>query len=87
MYEKTEMLRKIKKILITDWDPIGVQSFPEARDEYDSYAPDILSILEAERSVEDIYSYLLWAEVENMGLSADTQKARAVALKLAALRE
>ncbi len=29
----------IRKILMEEWDPIGVSDIPEAQDEYDSYIP------------------------------------------------
>jgi hypothetical protein len=34
-------LRRIRSVLMDDWDPIGVQGVPEAADEYDSYVMPI----------------------------------------------
>ncbi len=45
--------QKIDEILWFDWDPIGVNDYPEARDEYRSYVPEIydLKILGADRAL------------------------------------
>lgn len=80
-----DLRHKIRDILLTEWDPIGVSAIPEAKDEYDGYILDIASMLASKKSVDEICSYLLWAEAEHMGLSADRQKANLVAAKLSAL--
>ena len=38
---KKFLLDEIQKILLREWDPIGIQDIPEAQDEYDSYIPFI----------------------------------------------
>lgn len=35
----------LRRILMEEWDPIGVRGVPEAADEYDSYLPQIGSRL------------------------------------------
>ena len=35
----------IRRLLMTEWDPIGVRDIPEAAGEYDSYAPPIARML------------------------------------------
>ncbi len=37
-----ELTSRISEVLHYTWDPIGVRGDPHARDEYDSYVPDVL---------------------------------------------
>lgn len=76
---------KIKEVLMQDWDPIGIQSIPEAQDEYDGYVPTIYAMLISRKPVNDVFQYLLWIETERMGLFADRQRTQAIAEKLASL--
>lgn len=60
----------IRKILLTDWDPIGVSDIPEAADEYDTYADTVFSmIVNQNASVDDVAQYLFKVATERMGLS------------------
>jgi hypothetical protein len=47
-------LEAIKRLLLTEWDPIGVNGIPEAADEYDMYAMPILVRLQSGASVDSI---------------------------------
>lgn len=49
---------QIRKVLMSDWDPIGVAGIPEAADEYDSYIPKIHQLLVAGASISEIQDYL-----------------------------
>ena len=40
-----ELLMRVDEVLHYLWDPIGVSDFPEARDEYTSYAGVVFSLL------------------------------------------
>jgi hypothetical protein len=77
--------QSIRTTLLRDWDPIGVSEIPEAQDEYDAYVPEIHALIVRRRPVAEIFDYLIWAETEHMGLSADRQKTRAVAEALGTL--
>jgi hypothetical protein len=59
------MLEKINEILAT-WDPIGV-GLPISREEYLSYAPQILKYLESEQLLRDYLIHLL----DYLGLEYD----------------
>jgi hypothetical protein len=59
----------IRKVLMDDWDPIGVRDIPEASDEYDSYIPKIHHLLKSNASVSDIQDYLYEVVSERMELS------------------
>jgi hypothetical protein len=70
-----DLHKKIKNILLYDWDPIGVNEFPEANDEYDSYVSSIYKFIIMQKPVNEIYDYLVWLEGEHMGLIVDKQRA------------
>ena len=61
-------LRMIQIVLLRAWDPIGVRSIPEAADEYDSYAPVVLQMLETGASDRHIADYLTSVVRDQMGL-------------------
>jgi hypothetical protein len=71
----------IRKILIRDWDPVGIAEFPEARDEYDGYIPIIERMIEKRGIAEDVARLLLSAE-QNMGVEPNTVRALDVAQRL-----
>lgn len=85
-----EIRRRIRQVLMGQWDPIGVSEIPEAADEYDGYIGDIYELLKQGASTRDISTYLLKIEVDRMGmvdatgsplLGADTRSAAASTLK------
>lgn len=56
-----EVLRK--------WDPIGVIDGPNGpQDEYDTYAPDLIRMLDARKSREEIVRHLGVIASDHMGL-------------------
>ena len=63
-----EIRRKIRGILVAQWDPIGVDGIPEAADEYDSYVGGVYELLEAGAAVAAISEYLRGIEVDRMGM-------------------
>lgn len=77
---------RIRRVLMSDWDPIGICDEPQAADEYDNYIPKIhhhASVSNA--SVEEIRDYLFEVVDERMGMSPpatrEHMKAAAEALK------
>jgi hypothetical protein len=82
---------EVRRILLGDWDPIGVQDFPEkyhraAADEYDSYIGPIVGMLSAGRSRQEIADFLYDTEVRDMGGRRDRSAADAAAAKLVDVR-
>lgn len=67
-------LLMVRKVLHWAWDPVGVRGVEEARDEYDSYAPNVLELLERASPEEEIAAYLGWVEVERMGLTQHPER-------------
>jgi hypothetical protein len=64
------MLVEIERILLREWDPIGVQDFPGAADEYDTYAFQIHAMMHAATpaSAHEIAVYLGRVQSEQMAL-------------------
>ena len=82
---QAEYQKQIKKILMEDWDPIGVSDEPEAQTEYDNYIPHIYSQLIHDRPREEIFENLWKVETNSMGLPGDrrvTEKAVESLIKL-----
>jgi hypothetical protein len=59
--------KQVRDVLNPDWDPIGVADM--VADEYDKYIGQIHSLLAESASEKEIAEYLLWVEVERMGLT------------------
>lgn len=79
--EVEKSLRAIRAALLSEWDPIGVKHFPEAQEEYDSYAPHIYTLLTS-RPQEELSDYLWRLETEHMGLTGDRQATERFAERL-----
>jgi hypothetical protein len=58
-----EVRRKIRRVLMEQWDPIGVSDTPDAADEYDLY-----ELLKRGASAAKIGAYLRGIEVDRMGM-------------------
>jgi hypothetical protein len=71
--------------VLREWDPIGVfpnwESSPAA-DEYDSYAPQLLSMLYGNHSLSDIADRLELLRTKTMGLPRNRHRDEAVATQL-----
>jgi len=59
---------QIRRILMTEWDPIGVDGIPEAADEYDSYIGGLYELLGQGASEISLHAHLLGIEVDSMEL-------------------
>ena len=59
----------IRRVLLQDWDPIGVADTPQAQGEYDSYVGAVYRLLAAGASEGQIAAHLMNIEIECMGLS------------------
>jgi hypothetical protein len=72
----------IRKVLIDDWDPIGVRGVPGAIDEYDAYIGRFYRILAGSRSKDETVNGLSRIELEEIGVSTSESVRNAVAEKL-----
>lgn len=64
--EFKELQAKVRKVLMKEWDPLAVHDIPEAQDEYDSYIPQVISLLLKRASPEEIAAYLSTVEAREM---------------------
>ncbi|SEL09113.1 hypothetical protein [Parapedobacter koreensis] len=83
--EQKILYQKIDEILWTEWDPIGVNVYEEARDEYHSYVPQIFSLKIHGADAEVIASTLFKIETGRMGLLGDIEHCREIAGKIVGL--
>ena len=78
------LIDAVDRVLWEVWDPIGVNGYPEARDEYTGYAPVVARMLHDGATDAEIGWHLSGIMVDRMGLSyVDLHQA---ARTLAALR-
>jgi hypothetical protein len=69
-YQSRENRKRVRDILMREWDPIGVAGVPEASDEYDSYVGEVYIMLTDRRATsEEIAAYLFDIATAHMGLS------------------
>ena len=80
------LYRKIDEILWFDWDPIGVNDFGDARDEYESYVPEFFNLLKGGATVDEIAECLFKIEKEGMGLISVMKNCLLIADKIVSLR-
>jgi hypothetical protein len=76
--------RGVRRLLMDEWDPIGVRDWPEAADEYDRYVGVVGRMLH-EGATADIATYLRGIREDYMGLGpseAGRERDRAVARRL-----
>lgn len=72
-YAARKVKLEISRILWEIWDPIGVNTIPEARDEYDSYVNEVFIMLIGESSDDEkLGEHLLRIATVTMGLSGPT---------------
>lgn len=57
----------IRKILLQDWDPLGVGDNPSLADEYDDFIPAICEILNSKCTRDQLVTFLLDIEEKLMG--------------------
>ena len=63
------LLIAVRQVLLREWDPIGVNVYPEARDEYDSYAPTICRWLYEGVDERRLAAHLRSLQGESMGMT------------------
>ena len=61
--ERQELFARIDEVLHYIWDPIGVCEMPEVRDEYASYVPAVMKLLDDGADRDQIVAYLTHLEV------------------------
>jgi hypothetical protein len=77
----------IRRILLHDWDPIGVTDTAEAQDEYDSYIGKIYGMLIRHEPRHKLVEHLWLIETEYMGLFGNRQRTEATVDRLLSFRD
>ena len=67
--ESRERAVAVRRILMSEWDPIGVSDIPEAADEYDGYVSGVCDLLARNANDWEIAAYLREIETVRMGLT------------------
>jgi hypothetical protein len=80
-----ENVALIRRILLDEWDPIGVGTVAEAADEYDGYIPTIYRMMQEQVGVEKLALHLGQIQEISMGLSPQRKTNRRVAELLLAI--
>ena len=71
----------IRRVLLKDWDPIGIQDEPNAQDEYDSYVGGVYRLLVQGASPAEVADHLATVEREAMGLKTEADALLRVATR------
>ncbi|WP_407306135.1 hypothetical protein [Acinetobacter sp.] len=61
--DATLLLHAIHKILLKEWDPLGIRRIPSMRDEYEDYLPRLFMMICENADESEIFEYL-W-RIEN----------------------
>ena len=88
--EKIRLVQeKVRRMLLDEWDPIGVHDVVEAQDEYDSYVGSVVSLIASRRGSFPIMQYLVDVETSQMGLNirSSTLSLEPLVQRLAALAD
>lgn len=80
--EQKILYEQIDEILWFEWDPIGVNVYEEARDEYYSYLPQIFNLKISEANIEIIAAALFKIETQIMCLLGNIAHCREIAGKI-----
>lgn len=81
------LIAAVRKVLWVTWDPIGVNQFDEANDEYDAYAPGLAALLTSGCDRYKLRQRLAHHETVDMGLFAASPSIDAAVDELLALRD
>jgi hypothetical protein len=77
----------IRRVLLREWDPIGVADIPQAQDEYDGYVGEIHGRLVRHEARQSLIDHLWWIETVHMGLCGNRAHTEVIADRLLALRD
>jgi len=79
--EHKALYKVVDEILWNDWDPIGVNDIAP-RDEYQSYVPEIFSLLIQNKTDKEISNRLYKIETETIGVLGSRERCLMIAKKL-----
>jgi len=64
-----EIQASIARVLMEDWDPIGVREEPDVANEYDAYVGGVYRLLASGANTQQIAEHLAAVERDRMGLA------------------
>lgn len=68
----TELLRKkIRAVLLREWDPLGIKAFKDAQETYDGYADELADLLLGDATKEEVADYLWDLETQTLRKHGD----------------
>ncbi len=72
--------RRVDEVLHYLWDPLRVAGVPQARDEYESYVPEVVKLLRQDNdsSGDALAAYLRTLSTEHMGVGHNPEHDREV---------
>jgi hypothetical protein len=76
---KPHMGTELRALLMTCWDPIGVNDAPEAQSEYDGYLGPLMEMLSKGADAQKVARYLANIQTEDMDLPATPEELRGAA--------
>jgi len=80
------LFARIREVLFSDWDPMGLSDAPGTPDDYDAVARELHALVtDPETTAERVAAYLRWVEREQMGLQRRPGMATGTAERLMAL--
>jgi len=85
--DEMKLYDRCDEVLHYIWDPVGIAGAPGARDEYDSYLPQVFKLLREGAGEDQIADYLVRIETESMGMSPNRAGAKNAATTLLEWRE
>ncbi|MBB3802900.1 hypothetical protein FHR47_003189 [Xanthomonas arboricola] len=85
--DRRALAQAVSEVLHYLWDPIGVAGVPQARDEYDSYVPEICTLLSQGADQATVATTLREISGQRMGLDDTDALAEQAARRLMAWRE
>lgn len=77
--------KRVRAVLLTDWDPIGVGRVDAASDEYDGYALRLIGLLVRQAPQQALAEFLWRTETLTMCLPGDRARVERVAARLVAI--
>jgi len=81
------LFARIRAVLFSDWDPMGLSDAPGTPDDYDAVAREVHALVtDRETTVERVAAYLRWVEREQMGLQRRPGTATETAERVMALK-
>lgn len=79
------LMVEVERILLTEWDPSGVNGVPMAESEYSTYAGIVTSMLVHGSNEDAVAAYLASVETRLMAQKQATKKCKDAARKCRAL--